>query len=56
MGSRNSQQKSQSAQAFAFYGSFSSACNRHVLTDGRLCARVDRADKRFGDYVAIKVR
>lgn len=26
------------------------------LCDGRLCARVDRADKRFGDYLLIKPR
>ena len=26
------------------------------LCEGRLCARVDRADKRFGDYVPIKTR
>ncbi|MFC3651024.1 hypothetical protein ACFONN_05675 [Dyella humi] len=26
------------------------------LCDGRLCARVDRADKRYGDYVIVKPR
>lgn len=26
------------------------------LCDGRLCARVDRADKRYGDYVLVKPR
>ncbi|HKT27921.1 hypothetical protein [Dyella sp.] len=26
------------------------------LCDGRLCARVDRADKRYGDYLPVKPR
>lgn len=27
-----------------------------TLCDGRLCARVDRKDKRFGEYVPVKAR